>query len=81
MAADCICQSQDTRSIVSFADDRRLVGEAAASQLRSNIVNTAVELPRLAESLAADVYPASRHTVTDTAIEALAIHPAVSCPD
>jgi len=58
-----------TRSLVSFAGNRRLVGEAAESQLRSNISNTAVEIPRLLGLPQSDEYPASRHTVADGAIE------------
>jgi len=59
---------EDTISVVSFADNRRFVGEAAASQLRSNIANTAVELPRLVTLIPGE-YPASRHAATKDSIE------------
>lgn len=41
------------------------MGEAAESQLRSNIKNTAVELPRLLGDVRFDEYPASRHLQKD----------------
>jgi len=66
-----LCPYQDTAALVSFAGSRRLVGESAESQVRSNITNTVVEITRLMEETEVTAYPLSRHTVNDGQIEVI----------